>query len=78
MPVSDVWKMSRNRPRGQSSNGLQPSAEVKAGYTCFLAKKFRTAGFRVIIRVIIDEKSLYDAKRLQLDVNKTIYFFLAA
>ena len=30
MPVSDVWKMSRNRPRGQSLNALQPSAEVKA------------------------------------------------
>ena len=30
MPVSDVWKMSRNRPRGQSLNALQLSAEVKA------------------------------------------------
>lgn len=30
MPVSDVWEMSRNRPRVQSLNALQPSAEVKA------------------------------------------------
>lgn len=30
MPVSDVWEMLRNRPRGQSLNALQPSAEVKA------------------------------------------------
>lgn len=30
MPVSDVWEMSRNRPREQSLNALQPSAEAKA------------------------------------------------
>lgn len=30
MPVFDVWEMSRNRPREQNLNALQPSAEVKA------------------------------------------------
>ena len=62
----------RNRLREQNLNVLQPSAEMKAGYACFLAKKFRTVGFRVIIYSIIGVK-----KRLHR-VNKTIYFFLAA
>ena len=36
MPVSDVWKMSRNRPREQNFHALRTSAEVKAGSACFL------------------------------------------
>jgi hypothetical protein len=51
---------------------------MKAGYAYFWAKKFRTAGFCVIIRGIIDEKRLYDEKHLQLAVSKTTHFFLAA
>ena len=48
----------RNRLREQNLNVLQTLAEMKAGSVRFLAKKFRTAGFRVIIRGIIDEKTI--------------------
>ena len=41
--------IARNRLRGQNLNVLQTSAEMKAGSVRFLAKKFRTAGFRAII-----------------------------
>ena len=37
MPVSDVWKMSRNRPREQNLNALRTSAEVKAGSARFFS-----------------------------------------
>lgn len=73
-----LWGIARNRPREQNLNVLQTSAEMKAGYAYFWAKKFRTAGFCVIIRGIIDEKRLYDEKHLQLAVSKTTHFFLAA